>query len=240
MNRHLPLLAIGMLLACSMARAAEPVLPKIDLFYDVEVAGIGVGQAEFRLTPEKAHADCYQYVSATHPIGVVRLLLGEPVQQSWFCLRDGRIVPQRAESNGGGNDYRLDFHWSATGEAGEVVDAHGGKRKVPAGAVDAVSLPQAVRLWVIAHVDDAHPPEGRFVMVDDHSIQTDRFRIAGQAQVQVPAGRFDTVLVERVDDPHKVAKFWLAPKVDYMPVRAEQKNGGAPTIVMRLARRSGS
>lgn len=225
-------LALLALLAVSAATASEPRLPAVDLFYDVTWAGIGVGQAEFRLKPDASAPDCYVYDSLTHPTGLAALLYGAPQQHSWFCLRGGRVVPRQMSSSGAGQNYVLRFDWARR----VVTGGRDGARELPEGAVDSVSLQQAVRLWAIEQAGRADPQPGRFVMVDDHNIQTDVFRVAGRDKVTVPAGTFDTVVVERIDAPGKTARFWLAPARDWMPVKAVQRNGHGPSVEMRLMR----
>jgi hypothetical protein len=50
----------------------------------------------------------------------------------------------------------------------------------------------------------------------------------------VPAGSFDTIIVQRVDDPKKTLRFWLAPERDYTPVKVVQDQEGQPELRMVL------
>lgn len=221
---------LGLLMAGAVC-AAEPKLPTLDLLYDVSWGGVSVGQAEFRLAPDPAGPDCYTYDSLTHPSALLSVFYGRPQQHAWFCVRAGRIVPRQMVSRGAGKNYVLRFDWKRD----VVTGGRKGARHVPAGAVDPLSLQQAVRLWAISQLQSSTPDDGKFVLVDDHNVQTDVFRIAGRVQVTVPAGRFRTVIVERVDNPHKTVRLWASPDMEWMPVKALQKKGNGPSLEMRLA-----
>jgi hypothetical protein len=94
-----------------------------------------------------------------------------------------------------------------------------------------------VRLWVLENLKSEPGAQTvEFAMVDDRRIKEYRFAITGRETVTVPAGRFEeAVLVQRIDDPKKTIKFWLAPARDYMPVKVEQVKGG--TVELRMVLR---
>ena len=49
----------------------------------------------------------------------------------------------------------------------------------------------------------------------------------GNTKITVPAGTFDTVRVDRIhDDNSRSTSFWLAPSLDYLPVKVSQINDG--------------
>jgi hypothetical protein len=200
--------------------APEPRLPEIDVTYDVSWNGMHLGQAS---------------IVVTNPVGMVRMFYGRPREISRFCVREGRVVPQRFvfEANDKEDSFTLEFDMAA----GTVS---GGLRKkpkpVPANAQDRFGLQQAVRLWVLERLRTPNPDAAtvEFTMVDDSRIKTYRFAITGRESVEVPAGTFDAVIVQRVDDPNKSSKFWLARERDYMPVKVEQIKGGSADLRMVL------
>jgi hypothetical protein len=239
--RHVPLALL--LTACVAAApadpqppaaAAAPPLPELDATYDASWGGMGIGQVQVSLRPQ-GQSGCYRYSNTSNPTPLVRMLYGSPNQTSLFCLKDGRIRPQRFESVLPGDDkrsYSLDFDWSQH----TVTDQHGQARAIPDDAIDSFALEQAVRLWVQAHAGDAAPPAAEFTMVDNKNLTHYQFKLGGHQKLDTPAGSFDTLLMERIDNPDKQGRFWLAPERGYMPVRIETKNGGKPTVVMVLAR----
>lgn len=214
-------------------------LPTFTMRYDVSWSGIGIGTIDLSLKPWAGRPDCYRYSAATHPTMLFRLVYGTLNQSSEFCTSEDRLRPQHFKSSLPGDDkqtYALDFDWNAH----TVTDDHGRVRHIPDDAVDSLSLQQAVRLWVLSHADsidaDAATRTADFTMVDDHNQTPYRFRFAGHKTVGVPAGHFDTLLMERIDTPGKVGRFWLAPSRGYMPVKSETRNGRSPAVVMELSR----
>ena len=226
-------LAAAVLLAPGAAVAAEPKLPELDLKYAVTWRGMGLGNAIITLKP-RGDADCYRYESLTEPSGLVRMFYGKPRETSDFCLRNGKLVPQRFEFKSPKDDsFTLEFD----ARAGKVRGGDKGERDLPANAQDRFAIQQAVRLWVLENLrSEPGAVEAEFAMVDDRRIKKYRFAITGREPVEVPAGRFEgAVLVQRVDDPKKSTRFWLAPARDYMPVKVEQVKQG--TVELRMVLR---
>lgn len=214
------------------AQAADAPLPMLDYVYAVSWGGIGVGDADVQLKPD-AQSGCYRYTTATKPVGFIRALYGSPNQSSRFCVQDGRVRSQRFESVLEGDEkqsYTLAFDY----DKHTVTDENGLVRVIPDEAIDSFSLHQAVRLWASAHAKDASATTGEFTMVDRKNLTHYQFRVAGHEMVKTPAGEFDTVKLERIDNPDKIGRFWLAPARDYMPVRIETKSGSKPTLLLTL------
>lgn len=222
-----------LVLACG-ARAADAPLPELNLVYSVQYAGIGAGETDITLRPDTAPG-CYRYEATTRPSGFVQALFGAPSQSSRFCVADGVVRSQRFESvleNDDEQSYRLEFDYARN----VVTDENGRVRTIPAEAVDSFSIQQAVRLWVARHANDAKPPIARFTMVDRKNLTYYQLRIVGREKVRTPAGRFDTILLERIDNPNKVGRYWLAETRDWMPVKIETRSGKKPSLVMALKR----
>ena len=221
-----------LLLTATPMRAAEPKLPEMNLTYAAHWKGISLGDIVITLKPE-AGGDCYRYESLTKPVGLVRMFYGKPRETSDFCVSGGRIVPRRFaffnpkdEEDG----FSLEFNTAAA----KVRDGRGAVRDIPPNAQDRFAMQQAVRLWVLAHPQTEPGETVEFAMVDDRHIKTYRFVITGREQIEVPAGRFNALLVERVDNPNRRGKFWLAAERDYMPVMVEQTKNGATELRMSL------
>jgi hypothetical protein len=226
--------ALLLLLPAAMqtARADDAPLPALDLRYDARWGSVDVGEVHIGLRPEGAPG-CYKYTNVSHPTPLVRMLYGSPDQTSLFCLRDGRIRTLHFASELPGDDrqsYTLDFDW----DKHTVTDNHGQVRPIPDDAIDSFALQQAVRQWVQVHAGDAAPPLAEFTMVDNKNLTHYKFHFAGVAPVDTPAGHFKALLMDRVDNPDKLGRFWLAPERGYMPVRTETRNGNKPVVTMVL------
>lgn len=233
-------LAVLALLAAGAATAApdssprgqaEPKLPELDLHYAVAWKGISLGEAAITLKPEGG-ADCYRYESVTDPIGLVRMFYGKPRETSDFCLQNGAVVPKRFAFKNPKDDsesFTLEF------EPGKVRDADGKVREVPANVQDRFGIQQAVRLWVLQHLDDEPgKATAEFAMVDDRKVRAYQFVITGRETVEVPAGKFDAIVVQRIGSKTRSSKFWLGASRDYMPVKVEQIHNGSVELRMVL------
>jgi hypothetical protein len=226
-------MAVVLTLAACAARAGETSLPSMDYTYDGDAMGMSLGEVHIALKPDGA-AGCYRYSNTSNPSGLVKMLYGSANQASQFCLKDGRIRSQHFESvlqNDPRQSYTLDFDW----DKHTVTDNNGQVRQIPDDAIDSFALQQAVRLWVLAHASDATPPVAEFTMVDNKNLTHYKFRFSGHQKIGTPAGSFDTLLMERIDNPDKIGRFWLAPDRGYMPVRTETK-GGKVLVTLVLAR----
>ena len=226
-------LLLAALLGAGAVQAAEPKLPELNLNYAVTWRGMGLGHAIITLKPHGG-ADCYRYESLTEPSGFVRMFYGKPREVSDFCVKGGKVVPQRFEfvSPKADDSFTLEFDHAS----GKVRGGEKKEREIPANAQDRFGMQQAVRLWVLEHLkSEPGADELEVAMVDGRRIKKYRLAITGRETVEVPAGRFENaVLVQRIDDPKKTTKFWLAPSRDYMPVKVEQVKHGSVELRMVL------
>ncbi len=228
---------ILLLLGTCAGAPADPAavtLPNLDYTYNAAWGGMSIGQVAVALRPD-VPAGCYRYTNTSNPSALVRALYGSPNQASRFCIQDGRIRSQHFESVLPGDDkrsYTLDFDWNRH----IVTDQNGQARAMPDDAIDSFALEQAVRLWVQAHAGDSTPPIAGFTMIDNKNLTHYQFKFSGHQKIDTPAGSFDTLLMERIDNPDKQGRFWLAPERGYMPVRIETRNGNKPMVTMVLAR----
>lgn len=226
-----PAMLAGLLLAAA-ASAAEPKLPELNLTYAAAWNGIRLGEIVVTLRPEGGE-DCYRYESASNPVGVVKMFYGKPRETSEFCVRGGKVVPRRFVYERGDDGFTLEFDAAA----GKVRDGQGRERDIPPNAQDRFGLQQAVRLWVLENQDRPNPAaSAEFALVDDERIRVYRFAVTGRERVELPAGAFDTVKVERVDNPNRISRYWIAPEVGWMPVKVESGKNGQVQLRMELRR----
>lgn len=228
------LLVAASVATAGTAAAADAPLPNLDLVYSVNYGGIGAGDADVSLKPD-AKAGCYIYETKTRPVGFIKMLFGSPNQVSRFCVDNGVVRSLRYESVLKGDDkqsYVLDFDYQKL----KVTDENGLVREIPGDAIDSFALQQAVRLWVARHAADATPPIARFTMVDRKNLTHYQLKLAGRETIKTPAGSFETIRLERIDNPDKIGRFWLAAERDWMPVKIETKSGSKPSVVLTLKR----
>lgn len=109
--------------------------------------------------------------------------------------------------------------------AKQLVSAHNknGDNNYPAqtGMLDMLNLELQVR------EDIKHKQlKPSYLLADDKGIKKISFVNEGEEKIQTDAGEFDTMKVRLVQDSDKrKTYFWLAPKLDYLPVRVHQDDG---------------
>lgn len=221
-------LLLAAALAAVPALGAEPQLPELKLRYAAAWNGMHLGEIVVSLKPDE-QKDCYRYESNTEPIGMVRWFYGKPREISRFCVAGGKVVPKHFSY-----EARDGFTLAFDAAAGKVKDDAGKVREVPANAQDRFGLQQAVRLWLLENKDKAEPGSVEFTMIDDDRVRTYRFAITARERIQIPAGAFDTVRVERVDSKKRISRFWIAPERDWMPVKVESGKNGKVELRMEL------
>lgn len=223
----------GLVLLLGVTNAGATELAPSDMTYAVSRGVLTLGEARFQLQPKNGEGECYRYEYRAKPRGVARLLIGEVREISDFCIVDGRIRSQHFEfrrSDKPADDFSLDFDWDK-----QVVRSSKGElRQLTPEMMDRLAMQLAVQLWVIQRDGEPGPETYSITKVEDDRAKTYKFRITGKEAIKVPAGSFDTVLIERVDDPKKSTRFWSAPTEGYAPVRVQQTKEGDEQLRMQL------
>lgn len=201
--------------------------------YEVEWGSVSLGEGTITLRPKGD--GCYDYQSETDPIAIVRWTYGSPRESSQFCLQDGDVRPSHFQYT---NDRRSDDSFSLDFDAKtqRVKMIHGGditEIRVPEVTYDRFSIQEAVRLWAAANAGRIGA-ERDFAFVDEEKLRTYRFAIRGRETVKTPAGSFDTLRIERIDNPKKSYRYWLAPARHFIPVKIEHINKGKTELRMSL------
>ena len=146
-------------------------------------------------------------------------------QSSSFSLSGNKIIPTSASTSyklfGVGRTHNMKF--SNSGK--QVASTYRGKTanlSAPNGAFDDLSLEAQIRQDLLSGKFT-----GNYYMVKKDKIDKTPFKKVGNTKIKVPAGTFDTVRVDRIhDDSDRSTSFWLAPSLDYLPVKVVQNNDG--------------
>lgn len=230
-TRFWMLVLLGLLAAPAIA--ADTLKARTDR-YQVQWGSVSLGEGTIRLTP--LGDDCYRYESTTDPVAIVRWTYGAPRETSEFCVVNGQIRAQRfAYQNDKRNkdNFSLEFDWKKSVvrvlRAGELS-----LRPFEGVVYDRFVIREAVRLWAVQHASDTSRPEATFTMIDDDHVRSYRFAVTARETVETPAGRFETLRVERVDHPRKSYRYWLAPSRDFRAVKIEHLKDGKVELRMAL------
>lgn len=146
-------------------------------------------------------------------------------QHSTFTLKGNNVIPTQASTTykllGVGRTHKLDFNPSSK----KVVSNYRGKSTtldMAQQAFDDLSLEVQIRQDLLNGKFS-----GNYYMAKKDKIEKTPFKKSGSTKITVPAGTFDTVRVDRIhDDNSRSTSFWLAPSLDYLPIKVSQINDG--------------
>ena len=147
--------------------------------------------------------------------------LASAKQTANFVNANGAILPVSALTQykilGTGRTTTLNFNNAKK----QLVTNYKGQNKVialPQPAYDDLSLEIQIREDL-----KAGKFRGNYYMVDRNTVEAVPFKKSAVTRITVPAGTFDVVRIDRVhDDKDRQTSFWLAPKLDYLPVKVVQ------------------
>ncbi len=146
-------------------------------------------------------------------------------QTSVFTISGNNVIPTQASTTykvfGIGRTHTLNFNPSKK----QVVSTYKGDTfnlNMAQQAFDDLSLEVQIRQDLLNGKFS-----GNYYMAKKDKIEKTPFKKTGNTKITVPAGTFDTVRVDRMhDDNSRSTSFWLAPSLDYLPVKVSQMNDG--------------
>lgn len=146
-------------------------------------------------------------------------------QHSTFTLTGNTVTPISASTTykifGVGRTHNLNFNNAKK----QVASAYKGKTvnlSLAQPTFDDLSLEMQIRQDLLNGKFT-----GNYYMAKHDKIEKTPFRKSGTTKIRVPAGTFDTIRVDRVhEDNSRSTSFWLAPSLDYLPVKVVQVNSG--------------
>ncbi len=231
-------LFMGALLAallCSItgaARGAELRIPLYKADYSVGRNSLRLGTARFSLTQNKDGT--YTYTSVSQAAGLAALFLSDVITEtSHFKMMDGKLqsLQYTYEHTGNDKDKRenIRFDW----DKGVAHSNEGGKQHalpLTAGTYDRLLAQLAVSVDL-----EAGQTVGEYRVLDHNEISIYHMQPQGNTDLKTPAGKYEVIKLARKDPKkNRVTTFWLAPKLDYLPVQMQQTEPGKATISLVL------
>lgn len=205
-------LSMGAFTMNSQARTIEPVTATYAFLVKDKVSGKG---SATRTLSHDGNDWTYQVT------GTAMLGSATAKQTSSFKIIDDKVKPQSASTAykilGVGNLHKVSF------ANDKVVSSYKGKSitlNTTQPAFDELSLEVQIRQELLNGKFT-----GKYDLVKKDKIETTQFKQSGRAKITVPAGSYDTVRIDRVhDDKDRQTTFWLAPSLNYLPVKVIQNN----------------
>ncbi|HCH25952.1 MULTISPECIES: DUF3108 domain-containing protein [Psychrobacter] len=146
-------------------------------------------------------------------------------QSSTFTIKGNNVIPTQASTTykllGLGRTHKLSFNPSSK----KVTSTYKGKTMtmdMAQQAFDDLSLEVQIRQDLLNGKFS-----GNYYMAKKNKVEKTPFKKSGNTKITVPAGTFDTVRIDRIhDDNDRSTSFWLAPSLDYLPIKVSQINDG--------------
>lgn len=231
-NRLLGAICLWLLSLATMAggNALPEPLSTFHAEYRVTNGSIQLGTTTISLQPDTGG---WHYRSITEASGLASLFVsGQAIESTWLEPHNGRLRPMVYDHSAPDkeNDIRVDFDWAA--RAAKVRDADGVRTlDLDKDTLDGFSA----TLAMIQHVARGEQDVRIATIDDDGERETLVFRQAGRESISVPFGTFETVRVERVRRGKKRETItWLAPELDWVAVRIDQRKNGDLTGRLEL------
>jgi hypothetical protein len=235
-RRHRPALLAGAvwLLGCALLVPALQAasLPSFAATFKIMRGSLRLGTTDISLTVE-GNGD-YRYESHTWPSSWISWLVKEDLRELsrgvmdhagirplfYRYHRSGRRTTRTAE---------LTFDWRTSTVVNDVDDSRW-EMTIPAGTLDKLST----QLGMMQELQNGETDK-IFAVADGGKLKQYAFQVIGTETVELPAGRFETVKLNRVgDSKEKLTYIWCAPELHYLPVRIWQRKGDQSEYVSEL------
>ena len=213
--KHKFMLLVAAVLLTSALHAAA--LPDFEAIYIQKYGGLNIGTSTLTLT--NGNNGSYQYESRSWPNAWVSWFLKDRLHESSRGVFTSKgIRPETYHYlRAGGSKRReanLSFDWEAMTVINNVADSRW-KMDIPAGTLDKLVSQLGVMLAL-----NRGETEVVFDIADGGKLKEYRFKVIGRETLEVPAGKFDTVKITRVqNDKDREILVWCAPALGYLPVR---------------------
>lgn len=213
--------------------ADDGVLPAFRATYAAEFRGMDGGNLTFTFQPasEPGH---FIYETTADPSFLASFVVSRAANERSELTIDAQGVrPLNWAFDDGKSsdkaDGTLNFDWTAQRVTGRI------ERE----AIDFPTQPRlqdrlSIQIAVMVSLLRGEEP-GTLPMIDDNRIKRYTYRKTGTATLDTPLGQIDTVIYESTrEGSSRVARFWMAPSLNYLAVRAEQERKGKVETVMTI------
>jgi hypothetical protein len=221
------MLAVG---AWANAAQAPPQPRPFIATYAIAWHGITAGSSTLEL--QQTGPETFLYTSTDNASGVFRLAFPDALRQSSrFRIAAGEVQPLAFEARGGPskNDVTAQFDW----KSGQATGSAKGKLlalKLEPGTQDPLSVQIALMLAL-----QAQQPRQSFWMLNTDEIDRFEYVRHQESTLETPLGKLRTILyTSHQPGSNRTTYLWLAPVLDYMPVRAEQHVKGSTQLALEI------
>ncbi len=211
--------------------AAGLSLQPFEAVFSLEARGFTVGETLWRVRPSK---DGFIYESRTEAVGLAAMFSDKRVveRSEWKLVGDELKPAQyRYERAGRPDKSRLAvFDWN-----GELV------RNTRHGKTTSITVPEDTldRLgYMLVLMEDLRAGKRSFryhVADGKNRIKVYRLEVVGEEWMNTALGKVRVLKIVRDrDDDDRETTIWMAPALDFMPVRMEHREGGEDELTIRI------
>lgn len=230
-------LAIGLFAlwaALPAAAADDGALAPYAAEYDVRYGRFAVGTSRTTLTRNGAR---WVVETATNASGFYRMIAGGTLRQrSEFELRADGPRPLSYRFDDGtrdtARDVSLDFEWAESRVRGVAED-----ERVDVAAVAGLQDAASMQALVAARLAAGQEP-GTVAMIEKDKVKYYRYTLLRREELETAIGKIETVVYRSArDGSDRETITWLAPKLGFTAVQAEQRTGskrGFQTYIRRF------
>lgn len=200
--------------------------------YSASYRGINAGALSFSLTRDGQGR--YVYETTARPSFLARLVVSSAaVERSVLSIDEQGVRPLEWKLDDGKasdqDDGSLSFDWEAERVSG-IIEREKIDLPTQPGLQDRLSIQIAVMTSLLRGEEP-----GTIPMIDDNRIKHYTYTKTGTATLETALGSVETVIYESTrEGSSRVSRFWMAPKWQYLPVRAEQVRKGKVETVMEI------
>jgi hypothetical protein len=227
---------VAMSIFAGTAQADEPVaVPQpFTATYAVSYRGIGAGTITFKFSHDRASGR-YSYETHPNPGALARLFVSKAaIERSVMEIDAAGTRPLEWQMDDGKSskekDGELHFDWEHAVASG-TIEGEAINLTIEPGTQDRSSIQIAVTTALLRGIEP-----GTIPLIDDNRIKRYVYTKKEPAVIDSALGKLDTVIYEstREGGSSRTSRFWMAPSLEYLPVRAEQIRKGKVETVMVL------
>jgi uncharacterized protein DUF3108 len=192
--------------------------------YKVDYKGKEAGTAEFAVLA--LEGGVYEFSSRTMAKGLLKLARPNPaIERSHFRIENGSVLPVEFwfedGSRSGEDNLHIAFDWQRKVATVGTAEARR-EMAVPEGALDRGSLQVAL----MRDLKAMGTPRG-YTLADEDSVASYEYADNGAATIATGLGSIETRLfTQQRAGSSRATWLWVAPGLEFLPVRIEQRRDG--------------
>ncbi len=234
--RIAPRIMLGLALSSSVTHATTLPVPPHEAIYRTAFKGIGVGDLKVTLSHD-ATTDLWTYETRAQPTALARLFVSpQSIEQSVFRVTPNGIEPIRYHITDGSS------HAEGTAELSYDETSHHVTGQVKGIALDLpfeglLTDPLSIRAAVLFDLNAGRTPS-EYAMIDNQDIKHYAYRFVRSERLNTALGNLNTVVYESdragAQGRGRSWRFWYAPALHQVIVRAEQRDDGHIRLLMTI------